>query len=85
MKNLHLSFLVLVFIITSCEKEMQPPGDIPDQSDAYSEGRYEKEIIVTDESGKNQAFYTIYSDDKDLLDEYVSTTELSLIKVSQFP
>ena len=51
----------------SCEKEDQKlqkeiVNGVSD-SQAFREGKFKKEIIISDASGINQAFYAIYSDD----------------------
>ena len=72
--------LFLAFV--SCEKEeknlQNEIGNIVSNSMANSEGLFKKEIVVTDESGKNSAFYAIYSDDENLLSEYLIANKLSL-------
>lgn len=64
----------------SCQKEeiSTNPGNEISDSQAQNEGKYKKEIIVTDESGKNQAFYAIYSDDEQILNQWIEAQELSL-------
>lgn len=79
MKNyLHLSCIALIVMSMSCQKEEQVLLTEVSNSMAQSDGKFKKEIIVTDESGKNQAFYVIYSDDENLLSKFLAANELSL-------
>ncbi|MCD6111936.1 MAG: hypothetical protein J7J86_01565 [Bacteroidales bacterium] len=81
-KVLQLTLIAVIITFISCEKEEQilqkEVGTEISNSTEQSDGKFKKEIIVTDESGKNQAFYVIYSDDENLLSEYLMANELSL-------
>jgi hypothetical protein len=68
-----------------CEKEEYVPIEQDNSliSKFESEGKFKEEIIVSDESGRNQAFYAIYSDDKDLLAEYITQQEF-VLKTNEF-
>lgn len=81
-KILQLLLIAVVITFMSCEKEEQVPqkkvGKEISDSKVQSDGKFKKEIIVTDESGVNQAFYVIYSDDEQLLSEYLESNKLSL-------
>ncbi len=86
MKNkLYLIIFTTIIIFMSCEKEEYVPvkQENSQASKFESEGKFKEEMIVTDESGRNQAFYAIYSDDKDLLAEYIKHYEFTL-KVNEF-
>lgn len=84
MKNyLQLFIMVaIVLLLMSCEKqeEVVLNDTVTDVSNsmAQNDGKFKKEIAVTDESGKNTAFYAIYSDDKNLLSEYLKAYKFSL-------
>ncbi len=81
-KTLQLTLIAALITFMSCGKEesilQKEVGTETSNSIAQSDGKFKKEIIVTDESGKNQAFYAIYSDDENLLSEYLMAHELSL-------
>lgn len=81
-KILQLTLIAVIITLMSCEKEEQNllkknNNEISD-SQAQNEGKFKKEIIVTDASGNNQAFYAIYSDDEQLLNNYLEANHLSL-------
>jgi hypothetical protein len=82
-KILQLTLIaVIATTLMSCEKEEQKPSkeinnEISD-SQAQNDGKFKKEIIVTDASGNNQAFYAIYSDEEQLLNDYLEANHLSL-------
>jgi hypothetical protein len=80
MKKILLSTLVFIVFFISCEKE-QTNNELADfdlVSQIENEGKFKEEIVVFDESGRNQAFYAIYSDDKILLAEYLKKHEFTL-------
>lgn len=67
----------------SCEKEEQvsieETDDLISNSSSDNEGVFKEEIVITDESGLNFASYVIYSDDKDLLSEFLEVNDFSLL------
>lgn len=69
-----------IIIFTSCEKEQNVSfkQDNDPTSKNESEGKFKEEIVVSDECGNNQAFYAVYSDDENLLLEYIKRHEFSL-------
>jgi hypothetical protein len=73
-KNYIMLIVLLLFIgVTSCEKDETNVIESKVEvscSEALSDGKYLKEIVVTDETGKNQAFYAIYSNDETLLNQF---------------
>ncbi len=79
---LQLFLITLVITFVSCKKEEQvlqkEVGKEISDSKIQNDGKFKKEIIVTDESGVNQAFFAIYSDDEQLLSEYLESTRFSL-------
>lgn len=81
-KILQLALIAVIMTFMSCEKEEQilqkEIGGGISNSTVQDDGKFKKEIIVTDESGQNQAFYVIYSDDENLLSEYLMENELVL-------
>ncbi len=85
-KILQLAIIAVIATLMSCEKEEQNlQKEINDEisdSQAQNDGKFKKEIIVTDASGNNQAFYAIYSDDEQLLNDYLEANHLSL-KINQ--
>lgn len=82
-KVLKLSFIVLFLALVSCEKEeknlQNEIGNVVSNSMANSEGLFKKEIVITDESGKNSLFIAIYSDFESAIDEYLNNTKLKLV------
>lgn len=81
-KILQLTLIAVIATLMSCEKEEQNlqteiSNEISD-SQVQNDGKFKKEIIVTDASGNNQAFYAIYSDDEQLLNDYLEANHLSL-------
>lgn len=75
MKKNYIMLIVLVLFLgaTSCEKDETNVIESKVEvscSEALSDGKYLKEIVVTDETGKNQAFYAIYSNDETLLNQF---------------
>ena len=81
-KLFQISLIAAILALMSCEKEIQvleseAPVEIL-KSQFQNEGKFKKEIIVTDDSGKNQAFYAIYSDDEQLLTDYLKANQMSL-------
>ncbi|MFW6369888.1 MAG: hypothetical protein ACOC10_01630, partial [Bacteroidota bacterium] len=76
---LQLTLIAVFVTLLSCEKEEQSlqteiSTEISD-SQVQNDGKFKKEIIVTDASGNNQAFYAIYSDDEQLLTDYLETNK----------
>lgn len=82
-KILQFALLIVLTTLFSCEKEDQKlqkeiVNGVSD-SQAFREGKFKKEIIISDASGSNQAFYAIYSDDEKLLNDFLESNQLSLI------
>ena len=83
---MQLSIILVFFALMSCEKETNPltegMGTEVASIEQQSEGKYRKDVKVTDESGENTVFFAIYSDDEDLLLNYINGTNFSL-KINQ--
>lgn len=83
MKKNHIMLIVLLLFLgaTSCEKDEKNVIESTSEvscSETLSDGKYLKEIVVTDETGKNQAFYAIYSNDETLLKEFYDSHIFSI-------
>jgi len=80
-KLVSLFILAIVICCFGCNKEtIENEGNVQQQSQLPKQlGKFKKELIVTDESGKNQAFYAIYADDSELLENYIKNNEMYLV------
>ncbi|MCK4662325.1 MAG: hypothetical protein KAT68_05635 [Bacteroidales bacterium] len=83
-KLLPLILGLFLFSLISCEKEETNDEQIIANqgiSNALveSEGIFKEDIVVTDISGENSIFLTIYSDDKELLSEYLEMNKFELL------
>lgn len=52
---------------------------------AFQEGAFKREIVVTDESGKNTAYYAIYCDDEALLEAELNAYDYSITPFTDRP
>ena len=80
--SMTLASLSIGIFLYSCtkDKSIQPQNPPHEVSVFKNEnGKFKKEIVVTDESGKNSLFLAVYSDYQSAIDEYLKTTELKLI------
>jgi len=86
MKKLFLIISVILVVMVSCKKEEQtltkqqiiPINNQPSNSTVVNEKKFSKEIIVSDESKQNTAFYRIWSDDEKILADYLNAVEFKL-------
>lgn len=93
-------YSILLFIVTisfSCQKEEIPNEQNNQNVSVFSdndEGEFKKEVVVTDESGNNTAFYRVYSDDNELLEQFIKNNifelkinidDINTLKSSNFP
>jgi hypothetical protein len=83
MKKNHyvLLCLALAGMVTSCQKE-QTATSLPHTThpSVYQpDGRFKKEITLSDESGRNTLFLAVYSNKQEALDNYLKNTELKLV------
>ncbi|MFA6925013.1 MAG: hypothetical protein WC223_12275 [Bacteroidales bacterium] len=88
MKKIFLIITAAGLMFASCKKEgKQVQTAIPVNNassrnydvNADSQGKFKKEITVTDESGQNTAFFAVYSDDEKMLSDYLENNEFSLL------
>ncbi len=72
LKLFILALVIINFVVVGCKKEV---GKSKEMSNAYedAEGLFKKEIVVSDKSGKNKAFYAVYSDDEELLNNFINS------------
>jgi len=82
-KILQLFLVLLIFSLMSCDKEEQVSFEKTNEQISNSlsnnEGTFKEDIVITDESGKNSAFFAVYSDDKNLLSAFLEANEFSLL------
>jgi hypothetical protein len=88
MKKLWILAVLLpsILLAVSCEKEnantnetqIISNGNEMSNSNIISEGKYKREIVVSDKDNNNRVFYAIYSDDEQLLQDFVDNSEFLL-------
>lgn len=74
--SISLCLIVFVAIMfTSCDKEPLVSENITLEKEVLPDprGNFERDLIITDESGKNQIELTLYAQTADLLEYYQST------------
>lgn len=79
--SLTFALLATVVLLYSCTKEkILQPQNSPTGVSVYENenGKFKKEIVVTDESGKNSLFIAISSDDESAIDGYLKYNDLKL-------
>jgi hypothetical protein len=73
--------LLTITLIYSCKKDLipKPPGP-PNGVSVYKNenGKFKKEIVVKDESGKNSLFLSISSDNESSANEYITNNDFKL-------
>lgn len=69
----------LTLLITSCAKEGDNAQKSPNNTVTESSHLFCKEVIVTDETGDNSAYFKIFAEAETIIDEYLSMYNLKLI------
>jgi hypothetical protein len=82
--NLYFIIIFLTVFI-SCTKERQTPPLGKSEIIKEAEGKFMKEVMISDESGKNSAYYRIYSDSKEILEKYLESYSLILKTAIDLP
>lgn len=85
LNNIFLKMTLILIVmsalfLTSCDKEEDINTNNPSAtSNSSSEfGQYSKEVVVTDKTGENKAFYRIYSNKENTLSQFLTNIELTL-------
>ena len=79
--SMALALLSAGVLLYSCKKETTTQPQNPANGVSVYEnenGKFKKEIVIKDESGKNSLFLAIYSDHQSAIDNYLKNTELKL-------
>ncbi len=89
MKNIiHSGITFLIFFtifLQSCEKEPNTKlkNELPLITTEYFDHEVKKEISFTDKSGQNTAYYIIYAEDQEILENFLNFYDFTLMIDSQ--
>ncbi|MBW6492062.1 MAG: hypothetical protein K0B15_12800 [Lentimicrobium sp.] len=78
-KILFTILAALSLLVISCSKEGDNAQAISNKSVDEGQHLFSKEIVVSDETGKSTAYYRVYSEEKSLVNDYLTAYSLKLI------